>query len=508
MTRSKLFTALICLLLPGLLTIGWFYSNVPNTQSSNLPDYPTIDIPQPPVSTLIPRATPPAVPSTTILFDMSHSNMATLSEIDPFIRFIEAKGGEIRVTENEFDLAQLLKSANAYVTLAPIQGFSGADIAAIKEFVYRGGKLIVSADPTRNVMSTENPTTGYARGFTSVEVSNILLEPFDISIADDYLYDMSSNEGNFRNVIFKEFENNDLTRNINQLVIYGGHSVTSNGNSLATNNETTFSSATDQSGKFSPFALVKYGQGSVLAIGDFSLLTSQYIYSADNQVFANNLADFITQPLRSKTLADFPRLFSGKILIQPVKKMDVDGEFLTVVSKLESLLDTREGDLTISREDKSSVDRIILSTFDSKDNPEDIIKALKLNLKPESVETASSTPVSTLKATLETTRTPLPEETVEEPGGNEEFATEVPTELKVSGSEIEVPGMGRLASSELGLVGLVHEKDRTTLIIMAETPEKTRGFVKEIALNQLTGCFVFGNVAACKVTGSDLEPKG
>jgi hypothetical protein len=80
---------------------------------------------------------------------------------------------------------------------------------------------------------------------------------------------------------------------------------------------------------------------------------------------------------------------------------------------------------------------------------------------------------------------------MEEPGGNEEFATEVPTELKVSGSEIEVPGMGRLASSELGLVGLVHEKDRTTLIIMAETPEKTRGFVKEIALNQLTGCFVF-----------------
>jgi hypothetical protein len=142
MTRSKLFTALICLLLPGLLTIGWFYSNVPNTQSSNLPDYPTIDIPQPPVSTLIPRATPPAVPSTTILFDMSHSNMATLSEIDPFIRFIEAKGGEIRVTENEFDLAQLLKSANAYVTLAPIQGFSGADIAAIKEFVYRGGSSL------------------------------------------------------------------------------------------------------------------------------------------------------------------------------------------------------------------------------------------------------------------------------------------------------------------------------------------------------------------------------
>jgi hypothetical protein len=67
-------------------------------------------------------------------------------------------------------------------------------------------------------------------------------------------------------VIFKEFEDNDLTRNINQLVIYGGHSVTSNGNSLATNNETTFSSATDQSGKFSPFALVKYGQGSVLPL--------------------------------------------------------------------------------------------------------------------------------------------------------------------------------------------------------------------------------------------------
>ncbi len=49
-------------------------------------------------------------------------------------------------------------------------------------------------------------------GISGVDVANLLLEPYDAAFVDDYLYDMTTNEGNYRNVIFSEFSGHELNR--------------------------------------------------------------------------------------------------------------------------------------------------------------------------------------------------------------------------------------------------------------------------------------------------------
>ncbi len=137
MNRTKILIALICLLIPGLITSVWFYSGFPQTKSSAIPDYPTIDLQVAPISTVIPLPQPPSQPKTSVLFDMSHNNMISLTEIDPLIRSIESDGGTIQITGEEIELAESLKSVNAFICAAPIQAFSTIEKSALVAFTKR-----------------------------------------------------------------------------------------------------------------------------------------------------------------------------------------------------------------------------------------------------------------------------------------------------------------------------------------------------------------------------------
>jgi hypothetical protein len=498
--RTNILIALACLILPSLFTQIWFYSGTPQVKAGSMPNYPTIDIPKPPVSTAIPGKVPPEKPSSTIVFDMSHGNLITLSEIDPFIRSLESMGGTIQVTSDEQDLAQLLKTANAYMSLAPIQGFSANDKTVLTAFVRRGGKLVIAADPTRNMMAAE----GMTAGLSGVDAANLLLEPFDAAFADDYLYDMQSNEGNYRNVIFSEFTGDDLTKGIGKLVIYGGHSVLSHGDPLTKSSGTTFSSSTDQAGNFSPFSLMKSEKGSVLAMGDLSLLTTQYSQFADNQVFIQNLAGYLTRENRVKTLDDFPRIFDGDVVLIPDKELKVDSDLLSTISKFEKAITTGSGEITIEKESGKNQNIILLSTFKSNDETKDLIEGLKINLSPEPLTTGTPTPAPNTgdKPSITPTLTKLETElTFDEFVDTATPGAQTPT-------EIEIPGFSVISTKNLGLVGLVHKADRTTLLIMASSPEDLKSFVEELSLTGLSGCLIKGDLAACKVTGAILEPKG
>lgn len=509
MNRVKILIATACLLFPGLATYVWFYSGTPQSQAVKLPDFSTIDLPQAPLSTPIPLEKPPSSPTTSVLFDMSHGNMVTLSEIDPLVRMIESKGGEIQITAQETYLADALKSVNAFVSLAPIQSYLGVEKDALTAFIKRGGKLLIAADPTRNQMIMTEAAA--IPSISSVDAVNLLLEPFDISISDDYLYDMKSNEGNYRNVIFTDFVKDKLTDGLQKLVIYGGHSVHSNGNKLAVSQKSTFSSNTDQSGAISPFTVKNSGKGKVLVLGDISLLTTQYFQSADNQVFTQNIANFLVDEKRDVMLADFPHILNGAISIQPVGSLKVDGLLISGIASLERSMDIQTGNLTISEKSDLSGDRIMLSTFDLSDGNKDIIDKLKINLSPQPRETGTPKPTPTI---LPTTM-PLEEsidETLPTVFPTTGFAGDYGLGVVNKSIDIEIPGMGLLNTNNLGLVGLIREENRTTLLIMASSPESLKTFMDQIAMNGLSGCLFQENLAICNTTGglmiNPIQPKG
>ncbi len=73
---------------------------------------------------------------------------------------------------------------------------------------------------------------------------------------------------------------------------------------------------------------------------------------------------------------------------------------------------------------------------------------------------------------------------------------------EIGPAEIEVAGLSVTATKDLGIVGLVHDGKRSTLIIMAESPEKIQGLIEELSTNKLSGCLLQENLAACKIFGN------
>ncbi|NMB54245.1 MAG: hypothetical protein GYA15_06045 [Leptolinea sp.] len=515
MKRTNILIALASLVIPGLITGFWFYTSAPAREPVTLPDFSRIDIPHAPLSTPIDHPKPPVETTTTILFDLSHGNQVSLSEIDPFIRSIESLGGSIEVTSQESFLGDALKHANAFVSLAPTIGYFANERAALLSFVQRGGKLIIASDPTRTMqsfMAAEGAPQGSAAptGLSGVDAANLILEPFDIAILDDYLYDMKSNEGNFRNVIFSDFHDNSLMAGIEKLVIYGGHTVNSHGDSLTESRETTFSSLTDQAGIFSPFALVKYGAGSVLAMGDLSLLTTQYAYSADNQVFVENLAKSLTENNRGKTLSDFPSVFDGDVALIPDEGIQMNADLVTTIAKLERMIGLQPGELTVSAKNDANKNRIVLSTFSASQDTQDIIKNLKINLSPESKKT-TPTPTQETEKIPTATATPPGEmgDTYNPKGTDYEDIIPGGTTGEPEGpAEIEIPGMDVIATKNLGVVGLIRDEKQTTLVLLASSQENLQSFVDMLTIEGLSGCFIQENVAACKISASNMIPKG
>ncbi len=521
MKRYLWIIALVCFLLPGLITVFWFYSLPARTTTPTLPDYSNIDFPKPALSTEMPLPRSPQKPDVTVLLDLQHQNQYSISEIDPLVRYIESYGGAIQITSEQTNLDTSLKSADVFVSITPIMRFTQQEIAQISGFVNRGGKLVVITDPTRNSMSAMPMVdSGGGAGTTMLsgtDNANLLLEPFDIAFADDYLYNMIENEGNFRNVFINDFADHDLTRGIHQLVVYGGHSVTSGGRQLAKTSDKTLSSTNESDEIYSVMDLVESGDGTVIAIGDLSLITSEYVLSSDNQVLVNNLAKFLTANPRMKTLTDFPALFDGDIVLQPAGKMDVTGDLISAASNLESYFQLPSGSLTISKSDSDSTSRIVLSTFSESETTADILKDLTINLAPSIEANGEET-----EDTTDPTATPFPMST-QSPEMMEEgpVGTSTPDydrtmeayyekeDETVSGPEIiEVPYFDRIKTKDLGLVGLTRSGGKTTMIVMAASPSKILTFLRSLAISGLSGCVIHDDLAACKVTDFAGPPQG
>ena len=78
--------------------------------------------------------------------------------------------------------------------------------------VDRGGRLLILTDPTRSAVTYDYYGYGSATVMADVIAANSLLAPYDIAFVDDYLYNMSAYEGNYRNVFFTDFSANPLTK--------------------------------------------------------------------------------------------------------------------------------------------------------------------------------------------------------------------------------------------------------------------------------------------------------
>ena len=325
--------------LPLLLRLIWFFPGFYSSHTIAIPDYANLKLPEAPVST--PQANQIKQAGGVVIVDNAHSNQFQPGEIQTLVDALGQRGARVELNSDSSKLESQLKYASAYLIFSPYYKYTPSEVQVIQNFIGRGGRMAVFTDPTRGLVLHDpfGDPTGDIPDTTEV---NPLLEPFGITVNGDYLYNLAENEGNFRNVYFELFGKSDLTWGLKKVVLYGTHSVeTDSGLTLMSGNDKTFSSLTDATPNNDPkqgwAAAALDKTGNVLAVGDFTFLTSPYDTVGDNAVFISNIADFLLSGTLKYTLANFPYLFTGtSVDILPTSNVEMTADLIGAISKFQS----------------------------------------------------------------------------------------------------------------------------------------------------------------------------
>jgi len=525
-------------LLPILARGLWFYRGIYLPKEKvQIPDFASFTIPEPPVSTpsaatsMVNRTTEGA-PAPVIMFDMLHSNLVSLSEIEPLTHLLAQAGARVINNNANFTLAQQLKAVDSFVVISPTYAFLPEELAAVQQFVEHGGRLLVITDPTRSYSMYGYYDYYTVSSVTPVDIANLLLDPWQIAFANDYVYNLTENEGNFRNIIFTDLAQNELTTSVSRLIFYSAHSLSSAPNPIITGDDEMLSSDTDTGGGLPVAAIDPSGQ--VLAIGDMSFMTSPYSSVADNAVFLRNLANFLTSSTRQHDLTSFPYVFTQPVQFLMSESYRLDTEKVGVISSAQRGLSMMNIKMEIAEKPQPGFDLLIAGTYADAQKEElaAMLEPFELVFEdgeggegfdsydywnwdstptpyvPLSGDEATPTPVQPLD--MQSTPTPVA------PFGSESNLfdlTATPTPYSEydyswdsyddSGDETEwtgtitVPGLGKVESTGNGLILFHASGDANQLVLLASSESALNSLALLLTTGDLTNCVVQPEIAVC-----------
>jgi hypothetical protein len=408
-----------------------------------------LTIPQSPLGTPDANEKVTAKPGIVVL-DYYHVNQFQPSEIDALTEAVAKRGGRVELSNNDTALEMRLKYASAYVIISPSSPFSAEEIRVLQAFITRGGRLAIFTDATRGVLYYDY-FSGATINYPDANIVNPLLAPYGININNDYLYDLSENEGNFRNVFFNDFGKDEMTFGLKQVAFYGTHSVAADsGVLLLEGAKSTRSSLNDAHNPAEGGAALSEN-GNVLAFGDFTFLTPPYNNVADNAALVGNIADFLLGGKRTQTLATFPYVFSqASLQVFPTSEVKMTAEMIAALSRLQASLNTINMSVQISQKEPKNGDMLILGTFTPSDDLSPFIENFGLVI----------------------------EET---------------------GDYVEVPGFGEVGKYGNGILLFESGRNGNTLVLLSDTMENMIYLLDTVSSGSLSGCVLQGNIGVCSV---------
>lgn len=475
--------ALCGLILPLVIRTLWFYGGVPERRIVETPDYASIKVPS--LSTSTPRALEfsPAMSKVVVLFDMTHTNWFTPAEIEPFIHMLQRAGADIRWSSYETDLSVELNKASTYIVINPNTAFYDSELSDISTFVKQGGKLIVITDPTRNEYYYSDY---YSTSLLSVDVANQLLSPYGISFYDDYAYNLLENEGNFRNIFVYPSSNSGLVSNVHRLVLYSAHTLSTDGESLFNSSNDTVSSLTDAGGNL-VFATLD-DQFEVLAIGDYSFLTSSGHSSADNQEFLFNITSYATSSEKYFTAEQFPYMLTGDLDIYVTDGLEKDYFLLTSISNLlhSDLISSKSVRFTDSLE--KTRDTIVLGLIPPAGDIAELVSPFEIEFFAEEYYSEPLQETTIVEAeSLEATPIPYEEEWSIFPEWNEQSDTVI------------LPGFGEIPQNGIGLILYTRIEGGNIFILLGNSQSEVIQLLDNMTYQTFSSCITNKGITVCPV---------
>lgn len=220
----------------------------------------------------------------TVIVDLSHGNLVSEWELDILAAEL-AKRGMTLVFDDDWSSVELaLNNASGLIVAAPTRNYSSDEVDKVEKFVAKGRVLLLLFDPSAE----------YLRIPALFGPINSIANPFGLSFAKGYLYNLDEYYGFYRNIYVRRFGNSSLTRGLNGIVLFTATHVYSEGRGAAYASSETFSSTAEQKGSYSPIATVE-GKGKVVAIGDLTFMMEPYCYVEDNYRLILNIISDLTE---------------------------------------------------------------------------------------------------------------------------------------------------------------------------------------------------------------------
>jgi signal peptide peptidase SppA len=205
-----------------------------------------------------------------VLIDYSHENAFQLDDINFLLSKIVEKGYSVRYGKE--NISKMLNDSKALIIISPRKDYSDGEIKAIRNFVEKGGKVLVICDPSR----------------TNASALNSLVTDFGLIFASGYLYNMYENYGNYRNIVITQFNSSKLA-NVERVVLFTATFIHGGKGIAFTSNDTYFSES-EIAGNYKVIS----SNNNVLAIGDQTFLEQPYCYIEDNHKLVSWIGDYLT----------------------------------------------------------------------------------------------------------------------------------------------------------------------------------------------------------------------
>jgi len=237
---------------------------------------------------------------TEVVIDTAHSASIDREALAPIVTTLTENGATVTYhlgpRSGGQPLNDSLADADAFVVLGGGSSYTDAQLDGLEAFSDAGGRVLVMNEPEK--ASTAASLLGLSTGGSGVPSPLApMLSQYGLAYDNGYLFTQGEETLNYREVAGTPTGDADLTEGVDRAVFYEATPVTG-GETVITAEETTLSQ-TRRTGSYGVVAR----SGNVVAVGDTSVATQEFLYRADNEQLVGNLLDFLVSGEKSPATA-------------------------------------------------------------------------------------------------------------------------------------------------------------------------------------------------------------
>jgi len=220
-----------------------------------------------------------------VVVDLSHGNQIPSGAFHLLTAELSMRG-VYTAYEGTWDRVEdSLASAATLIIAAPTEAYTADEFQVIDDFVKQGRLLLFFYDPATEFNDARDP----------LRPINSIANRYGLTFGQGYLYNLEEMYGLYRNIYVRSFDDTNFTKDIEALVLLTATYLHSTDSDAAWTSGDTYSSSSEQQGRYAPISVLAKGNGTTAAFGDITFMMEPYAYLEDNYQIIMNLVAEITE---------------------------------------------------------------------------------------------------------------------------------------------------------------------------------------------------------------------